>query len=201
MLIILLGPPGAGKGTQSKRLVQYLDAIHLSTGDLLRDAVRAGTPLGKLAESYLAEGKLVPDELVVKLIADRLSLPDCKTNSVLLDGFPRTLEQARALDAMLAEHDLSLDVVLALQVDRDELLRRLAKRSTIEDRTDDDPQTVAKRMDIYLAQTAPLVEYYERRGILKRINGMGSTDEVFERIRQAVDEARSRERSTDSFRR
>jgi len=189
MLVVFLGPPGAGKGTQSKRLINYLEIIHLSTGDILRAAVDQGSRMGEIAREFINKGQLVPDQIVVDLIADRLSQRDCQAGC-LLDGFPRTLPQARALDHMLAEQDRRLDVALALHVDRDELERRLAGRATTEGREDDSPATILHRLEIYERQTQPLIDYYRRQGVLHDIDAVGTTDDVFERIRQAVDSAR-----------
>lgn len=189
MLVVFLGPPGAGKGTQSKRLINYLEIIHLSTGELLRASVGQGTRIGDIAGEFIHRGQLVPDEVVVDLIADRLSQPDCEPGC-LLDGFPRTLTQARELDHMLADQDRQVDVALALHVDRDELQRRLAGRAHVECRADDSPETILHRLEIYERQTAPLVDYYRRRGVLYDIDAVGSTDEVFDRIKAAVEAAR-----------
>jgi adenylate kinase len=189
MLVVFIGPPGAGKGTQSKRLVDYLEIVHLSTGDILRAAVAAGTRMGEIAERSIDKGQLVPDDIVVDLIAARLAQPDCQPGC-LLDGFPRTLPQARALDHMLGEQDRRLDVVLALHVDPDELSRRLRGRADQEGRSDDSPDTVRHRLQIFERQTKPLIDYYRRHGVVHDIDAMGTTDEVFERIRKAVDSAR-----------
>jgi adenylate kinase len=190
MFIVFVGPPGAGKGTQSKRLVSYLNIVHLSTGDILRNAVAAGSQLGELARRYINRGQLVPDEIMVDLIADRLSQADCEAGC-LLDGFPRTLAQARAFDQMLNQQGRHLDLVLAFHVAREELRRRLLSRATQEGREDDSPDTVLHRLKIYEQQTAPLIDYYRQQEILEDIDAIGSPDEVFQRVQQAVDRART----------
>ncbi len=189
MLVVFVGPPGAGKGTQAKRLVSSLELLHLSTGEILRAAVDAGTRLGELARGYINQGLLVPDKIVVDLICTRLTREECD-HGCLLDGFPRTLPQARALDQMLAEQDRRVDLVLAMKVDRDELLRRLIGRADTEGRQDDTPDTIRHRLAIYDELTSPLIEHYKRQGVVREIEAMGTTDEVFDRILQAVEETR-----------
>lgn len=185
MLVVFLGPPGAGKGTQAKRLINDLEIVHLSTGELLRAAVAQGTRLGEQARDFINRGQLVPDHVVVDLIAARLSQPDCD-HGCLLDGFPRTLPQARALDHMLADQDRQVDLAIALHVDRDELQRRLAGRAHVENRADDSPETILERLDVYKRQTEPLIDYYRRQGVLTDIDAVGDPDIVFRRIRAAV---------------
>ena len=186
MLLIFVGPPGAGKGTQSKRLIQYWNATHLSTGDILRAAIEAGSELGEKARDYMDHGQLVPCEIMVDLIADKLNqLP--KEQRCLLDGFPRTIHQAEELDRILDGKTHSIRLVLVLTVDKDELRKRILQRSIEEGRSDDTPEKITRRLEIYEEQTFPLIEYYEKKSLLHRIDGMGTQDEVFERIKRAVD--------------
>jgi adenylate kinase len=180
--LILFGPPGAGKGTQAERLVQTYKMAHLSTGDMLRAARDAKTDVGVKAEKFMSAGALVPDDVIVAIIAGRLQSPDCQ-NGYLLDGFPRTIAQAEALDKMLAAEGTPLDVVLELQVPEEELFRRLAGRG----RADDTPEVIRQRLVAYRKQTEPLLDYYRRRGSLKSIDGLGTVDEIFDRARTVLD--------------
>jgi len=182
MRIIFIGPPGVGKGTQSKRLVEYLRIPHLSSGDMLRQAVEEGTEIGRAAQQYLSAGSLVPDDLVIQVLRDRLAASDCE-RGCLLDGFPRTAGQAKALSEMLEKTGRPLDAVIALRVDPDELVRRLAGRG----RSDDKPDTVRARLKHYQDSTEPLLDYYDRQGLLINIDGSGTQDEVFGRIKSALD--------------
>jgi adenylate kinase len=181
MRIIFLGPPGVGKGTQSKRLVDYLKIPHLSTGDMLRQAYQERSEIGILSNQYMSAGKLVPDPVILEIMGRRLNQPDCK-NGCLLDGFPRTLGQARALDEFLTQRGMPLDGVLELKVDEEEIVGRLAGRG----RQDDHPDIIRERLAHYARQTAPLEDYYRDRGLLHTIDGVGTTDEVFARIKQVL---------------
>jgi adenylate kinase len=189
MLIVFIGPPGSGKGTQSKRLLDYLHIGHLSTGDLLREAKAAGTPLGKLAAEYMDLGRLVPDNLVLEMVAEKLNEPRFKSGC-MFDGFPRTLAQARSLDEMLAKRGTPLDLALELRADKDELLTRMLKRASAEGRADDNPQTIAHRFEVYRQQTTPLLDYYRFKGILSVIDAMGVPDDIFSRIKIAIEKRR-----------
>jgi adenylate kinase len=180
MRIVFLGPPGAGKGTQAQRLKSYLGVAHLSTGEMLRDS--ADTALGRKAAQFMGAGQLVPDDVVVGIVIERLADDDCK-NGCLFDGFPRTVPQAEALDRMLAEHGMPLDLVLALDVPETDLIARLSARG----RPDDNLEAIAERFRQYHALTKPLLDYYCRRGILRQIDASDSPEKVFERIQSAVD--------------
>ncbi len=183
MRLILLGPPGCGKGTQSQRLTEKYGIPQLSTGDMLRAAVKAGTPVGLRARDIMARGELVPDDVVVAIVADRIEQPDAK-NGFILDGFPRTVPQAEALDRMLEHKGLRLDAAIELKVDEGILHQRIAKRvadmkargETI--RADDNPEALEKRVHAYRLQTAPLVSYYNDNGLLRSTDGMASIEEV-----------------------
>jgi adenylate kinase len=181
MRIILIGPPGAGKGTQCQRLVELLGVPHLSTGEMLREAVRARTPAGIEAAGYMEHGQLVPDPMILGMVSRRLARPDCR-EGCLLDGFPRTLPQAEMLDDMLERQAMSVDGVIELAVPRDELVRRMLARR----RADDDPAIFARRIESFEVQTAPLLRYYDRQGKLASVDGLGTAEEIFERVRAAV---------------
>ena len=185
MMIVFIGPPGAGKGTQSKRLIQHLGIPHLSTGDLLREAKASGSSLGRLAAGYMDQGRLVPDPLVVAMVDEKLNEPQFE-KGCLFDGFPRTLSQARSLDDSLAKRGTPLDMALELRADENELIARMLRRASAEKRVDDNPQTIAHRFEVYRQQTEPLLDYYRFKGILKVIDAMGTPDEVFGRIQVAV---------------
>jgi adenylate kinase len=183
MRLILLGPPGAGKGTQAQRLVTNQGIVQLSTGDMLRAAVAAGTPVGLRAKNLMEAGQLVPDDVVVAIIADRIGQEDAKRGFVL-DGFPRTVPQAEALDRLLAERGLQLDGVIELKVDEGILVKRIENRVAEmtargeKVRSDDNPDVLKGRLAAYRAQTAPLADYYARKGLLKTVDGMAPVDEV-----------------------
>ena len=191
MKLILLGPPGAGKGTQAKRIEEHYGAIQLSTGDMLRAAVAASTPVGLKAKPIMESGGLVPDEIVVAIIADRLDDADTQKGFVL-DGFPRTVGQAEALDAMLADKNIALDGVIELTVDEDALVARMENRvkETLaaggQVRADDNPESFRKRLHAYREQTAPVSAHYADSGKLKSIDGMQPIDEVTDSIQGAL---------------
>jgi adenylate kinase len=186
--IILIGPPGAGKGTQAKLLEQSLDLPQVSTGDLFRYNLKNRTELGQLAQTYMDMGELVPDEVTVAMVKDRLSQADAARGAVL-DGFPRTQAQADALDKLLAELGGHIAVVPNIVVDREELIRRLVKRAQIEGRVDDSEDTVRNRMRVYEEQTKPLLEYYERRGLVVDVNGLQSIEAVQRDLQRVIEQA------------
>lgn len=186
--LLLLGPPGAGKGTQAQRLVERHGIPQISTGEMLRAAVAAGSELGRKAKSFMEAGKLVPDEVVIRVAEERLAQPDAKLGFIL-DGFPRTVGQAEALDRVLPTLGVALERCLALAVPEERLLARLLRRAGIEGRADDNEATIRERMREYDAKTRPLLEYYRRRGVLREVDGVGTVDEVAERIEAALDGA------------
>ncbi len=175
--VVLMGAPGAGKGTQAKRLESSLGLPQVATGDLFRANLKNQTELGKLARTYMDKGELVPNEVTIAMVRERLSQSDCESGAIL-DGFPRTLAQAEALDELLKEFDAKIAVVPYIHVAQDVLVKRLAKRAEIEGRADDNEETIRTRMQVYESETAPLLDYYENRGLLVKINGEQSIDEV-----------------------
>jgi len=212
MQLILLGPPGAGKGTQAETLVNKLNIPHISTGDMFRKAIKEGTALGAKAKEYMDQGKLVPDEVTIGIVKERISQADCK-NGFLLDGFPRTVYQAEALDAILKDMKIALDAVINIEVPKEKLIGRLTGRRVCKacgatfhliynppavegkcdkcgeklyQRADDTEETVVNRLDVYEKQTAPLIEYYSHQGILKTIDGDQPIEQVLVRIGQSL---------------
>lgn len=205
MRLVLLGAPGAGKGTQAKKLIEKYGIPQISTGDILRKAVAEGTPLGKEAKSYMDKGELVPDKVVLGLVQERLRQPDCK-KGYILDGFPRNTAQAEALDDILGKIGMTLTAAVSVDVPKEDLMKRLTGRRTcrgcgqmynvyfsppknekacdkcggeLYQRDDDKEETIRRRLDVYEAQTAPLIDYYGRKGILHTVQGTGSIDEIF----------------------
>lgn len=191
MNLVLFGPPGAGKGTQAARLVGKYGLAHLSTGDMLRAAVAAGSELGRKAKAIMDRGDLVPDEVIIGLVAERIEQPDCAKGFVL-DGFPRTVAQAEALERMLAERGQRLDAVIELAVDEDALVARIQKRiaETGGARSDDNVETLRKRLAVYREQTAPVLDWYRQRGLLYTVDGMQSIEEVTRAVEQVLERLR-----------
>ncbi len=182
MRIVLLGAPGSGKGTQAALLVEELGLPHISTGELLRSAVKAGSELGMKAKAVMDRGELVSDDIMLGLIEERLSQADVE-GGFILDGYPRNITQAGALDELLNRLGQPVDEALQIDVDVDMVVARIAKRAAEEGRSDDSEQTVRNRMNVYSEQTAPVVDHYGRKGVLSRVLGEGSIEEVFQRIR------------------
>jgi len=185
MRLIFMGPPGAGKGTQAAAVCHRYGIPAISTGDIFRANVSAGTALGVEAQTYMNAGEYVPDEVTNAMVRDRLAKPDCR-RGFLLDGYPRTLEQVKELDQMLAELDVRLDGVLVLNTDADTLIRRLLDRAQKEGRADDTEDVIRRRQEVYAEQTAPLVSEYDARGVLMAVNGNGRVDHVTDRVHTAI---------------
>jgi adenylate kinase len=190
MRLVLLGPPGAGKGTQAVRLAEHFKCGDVSTGDIFRDHVAKGTDLGRTAQEYMDAGDLVPDEVVISMVTERLAEDDCD-NGFVLDGFPRTVVQAEALDRWLESAGNSLDAALFFEIDEDELFRRLAGRSATLHRSDDTEQTIRHRLEVFANKTRPLVDHYEKRGQLQRVDSIGEVDEVTKRILDGLERPRA----------
>jgi adenylate kinase len=184
MILILLGPPGSGKGTQAKLIEKELGLVHISTGDILRRAVTEGTPLGREAKGYLDAGDLVPDRVVIDLVADRLGNGDGR--GFLLDGFPRTVAQAEGLDTVLGRDGKRVDRVVSIRVGKEELLKRLAGRSAAEGRSDDSHEVIANRLEVYERETRPLVGFYGKKSVLVEVDGEQTVGDVFAEIRQRI---------------
>ena len=185
MRLVLLGAPGSGKGTQAARLKDYLDVPHISTGDLLRAEVAAGSPLGLQAKEVMARGDLVSDAILLGMLKDRFSRDDTR-GGFILDGYPRNLAQAAALDQLLADLGQPFDFAVQLTVDNEQIVERLAGRAQAEGRADDNPESVRKRLQVYDEQTAPVIDFYRQHGQLTVIDGVGTLDDVFNRIIEAV---------------
>jgi adenylate kinase len=183
--LIFMGPPGVGKGTQAKRLTERNGWIQLSTGDLFRDHLKRSSPLGQLAQRYMDRGEYVPDDVTIDMVREFIdALP--KDARVMFDGFPRTVAQAEALEALLGERGRSIGRVLLIDVPREELVRRILHRSRAEGRADDTPEVIARRFDVYAEQTQPVVERYEGLGRVRRVNGLGAVHEVTDRLVEAA---------------
>jgi len=198
VIAIFLGPPGAGKGTQSSRIAARRGVPQISTGDMLRQAAAQGTPLGMRARKIMEAGELLPDDVIVDLIRERISRPDC-AGGFFLDGFPRTSGQAEALDRMLAERGLAVDAVVNLDVDEAKLVERMAGRAKNEGRADDNPETIRERLRVYREKTAPLVSWFDAKGRLVTVDGLGEIGEVSRRIEDALASRTGRPRAAGAF--
>ncbi len=185
MRIVLMGPPGAGKGTQAVKIAESLQVPHISTGEIFRANLAAGTPLGLEAKRYMESGEYVPDEVTNSMVASRLAEADA-ANGFILDGYPRTLAQVDELDGMLAGLNTHLDKVVEITANTDEVVARLLNRATEQGRADDTEEVIRRRMDVYSEQTEPLVRVYDERGLLVKVDGMGSMDEVTGRLLAAL---------------
>ena len=186
--IVIFGAPGSGKGTQSDKLIDHYNLFHISTGDVLRDNIRRGTELGKIAKGYIDQGQLVPDELIIDILAQVLDEnKDQAAQGVIFDGFPRTIPQAEALEQLLADRGAQIDAVVGLEVPEEELIKRILLRGQMSGRADDNEETARKRLEVYHNQTSPLKAYYEEQGKYRAINGLGSIDGIFELIKEALD--------------
>ena len=183
--LIFMGPPGVGKGTQAKLLTDRHGWVQLSTGDLFRDHIKRATPLGKLAQGFMDKGEYVPDDVTVGMVREFIAALPADAR-VMFDGFPRTVAQAEALAALLAEGGRAIGRVVLMDVPRDELTRRIVARSRAQGRADDSLEVLAKRFDVYEKQTQPVIDHYERQGVVRRVDGQGSVDEVGARLAEAT---------------
>lgn len=185
--IIIFGAPGSGKGTQSERIIEKYNLHHISTGELLRDHIARKTELGIVADSYCSRGQLIPDDLMIEILAHTIDNNPQASKGLILDGFPRTIPQARALKQLLAERGMKIDSVIGLEVPEDELIERLLKRGQESGRSDDNLDTINKRLEVYHSQTLPLRDYYINEGKYCAIHATGSIDEIFNRIAEVIE--------------
>lgn len=185
--IVIFGAPGAGKGTQSDKMIEKYALGHISTGDVLRSEIKNGTELGKTAKGYIDNGQLIPDELMIDILASVYDSFGKEHNGVIFDGFPRTIPQAEALKKMLAERGHQVAAMIELSVPEDELMARLVNRGKESGRSDDNEETIRKRLDVYHKQTSPLIGWYEQEGIHHHVEGLGTVDEIFSRICNVID--------------
>lgn len=186
--IVIFGAPGSGKGTQSENLIAHYELFHISTGDVLRDHIKRGTDLGKTAKEFIDQGQLIPDELMIGILAQVIDdNKEAAKKGVIFDGFPRTIPQAEALETLLNERGTSVTAVVGLEVPEEELIDRLVKRGQMSGRSDDNEETIKKRLAVYHNQTSPLQEFYKEKGLYKAIKGTGTIDGIFEDIKTAID--------------
>lgn len=185
--IVIFGAPGAGKGTQSDKMIEQYGLEHISTGDVLRAEIKNGTELGKIAKDFIDNGQLIPDDLMVNILASVYDSFGKSHKGVIFDGFPRTIQQAEALKKMLSERGHSIAAMIELFAPKEELIKRLLLRGQQSGRSDDNEETINKRLNVYTTQTAPLIDWYEKEGIHHHIEGIGTIDEIFNRIKKVID--------------
>ncbi len=185
--IIIFGAPGSGKGTQSERITEKYNLLHISTGDMLRAEIAAKTELGELANSYISKGQLLPDQVIIDMLAKKLTDTGAGRKGVIFDGFPRTVAQAEALDVLLKKNNQDVSIMLELDVEKEELITRLLKRGQETGRSDDNLEVIQNRLEVYHSQTTPVMDYYKAAGKYTHIKGTGSIDEIFGRIATALD--------------
>lgn len=187
MNIVIFGAPGSGKGTQSEKLIERYGLHHISTGEVLRDHIARKTPIGQIAKTYINQGQLIPDSLMIRILEEIIENEPKAHKGVILDGFPRTIAQAEALDRFMAKHGREVKHVIGLEVPEDELIDRMIKRGQQTGRADDNPETIKNRLKVYHESTTPLREFYKNAGKYRKINGSGSVNDIFEEIAKAID--------------
>lgn len=187
MNIVIFGAPGSGKGTQSEKLIERYGLHHISTGEVLRDHIARKTPIGQIAKTYINQGQLIPDSLMIRILEEIIENEPKAQKGVILDGFPRTIAQAEALDRFMAKHGREVEHVIGLEVPEDELIDRMIKRGQQTGRADDNPETIKNRLKVYHESTTPLREFYKNAGKYRKINGSGSVNDIFEEIAKAID--------------
>ena len=187
MNIVIFGAPGSGKGTQSEKLIERYGMHHISTGEVLRDHIARKTPIGQIAKTYITQGQLIPDSLMIRILEEIIENEPKAQKGVILDGFPRTIAQAEALDRFMAKHGREVKHVIGLEVPEDELIDRMIKRGQQTGRADDNPETIKNRLKVYHESTTPLREFYKNAGKYRKINGSGSVNDIFEEIAKAID--------------
>lgn len=187
MNIVIFGAPGSGKGTQSEKLIERYGLYHISTGEVLRDHIARKTPIGQIAKTYINQGQLIPDSLMIRILEEIIENEPKAQKGVILDGFPRTIAQAEALDRFMAKHGREIKHVIGLEVPEDELIDRMIKRGQQTGRADDNPETIKNRLKVYHESTTPLREFYQNAGKYRKINGSGSVNDIFEEIAKAID--------------